>query len=321
MSGAAMTRGSEVDSAAEVVPATASAEPSRQIGVLGSANMDLVVRVVRPPVPGETVFGESVLSVPGGKGLNQAVAAARAGGTVAFIGAVGRDAHGDQLRGLLREEGIGTEHLRRVEAQTGTAHITVDALGQNCIIVVSGANRAVSSDQVPDAVLAGLGWLVTQLELDQDAVASVLARAHALGVRTVLTPAPARPLSPELLRSVDLLVPNELEACTIAGLDDPIAAARELSRTCPDVVVTLGSEGSVWATDGAVAERVPAPAVRAVDTTGAGDTFVGALVAALAEGCAMPDALRFATAAASIAVTRPGATSSMPTRAEIDVAA
>lgn len=279
--------------------------------------MDLVVQVDAPPRPGETIFGKSFRTVPGGKGLNQAVAAARAGGIVSFIGTVGEDAYGTELAELMAGEGISADHLRR-SGDTGTAHITVDASGQNSIIVVSAANLATTADQVTDEVLTGLSWLITQLELDVETVRTALARARAAGVRTALTPAPARELDDELLATVDLLVPNELEACQLAKMDDPVKAACELSRLCGDVVVTLGPDGAVWATGGRVAGEVAGRPVPAVDTTGAGDGFVGALITLLSEGVGMADALEAATAAAAIAVTRPGATSSVATRAEID---
>lgn len=288
----------------------------RPIGVLGSANMDLVVRVDAFPRPGETIFGHDFSTVPGGKGLNQAVAAARAGADVRFVGAVGTDAYGAQLRELLAREGMSTDHVKQVGA-TGTAHITVDASGQNSIVVVSGANREVAADQLA-TLLGELGWLATQLELNPAVVGDALARARDAGTRTALTPAPARPLAAELLASVDLLVPNELEACTLTGARDPLTAAARLSEICGDVVVTLGADGCAWATGGQVVRRVPGRRVRAVDTTAAGDTFVGVLLTLLAEGGAMERALDTATVAASIAVTRPGATSSMPTRDEID---
>lgn len=286
------------------------------IVVLGSANMDLVVRVDSPPLPGETVFGRSFGTFPGGKGLNQAVAAARAGGRVSFIGRVGADAFGGQIESLLAEEGI-VSHLRRGSLPTGTAHITVEESGQNSIIVVSGANGEVGPSDLEAAELAGSGWLLTQLELNQETVSHGLELARAAGVRTVLTPAPARALPDSLLAMVDLLVPNQGEACLLAGVADPLVAAERLSRVCGQVVVTLGGDGAVWARDGSVAATVSAAAVPVVDTTAAGDTFLGALAVALDEGAAMPEAMGFATRAAGIAVGRPGATTSMPSRQEI----
>ena len=281
--------------------------------------MDLVVRVDTPPRPGETIFGSSFITVPGGKGLNQAVALARAGGAVEFIGTVGTDSYGDELAALMVREGMRVEGLRR-EGITGTAHITVDAEGQNSIVVVSAANLLTSAGQLTAGTLGRLGWLVTQLELDVDTVGTALARAREAGVRTVLTPAPARKLDAALLANVDLLVPNELEACILTGMDDPAAAGQALSEVCKDGGGTLGADGALRAAGGRLVAEVPGRRVHAVDTTAAGDTFVGVLVALLAEGADMQHALTVATTAASIAVTRPGATSSMPTRAEIDAA-
>jgi ribokinase len=289
---------------------------SRPILVLGSANLDLVVRVDRPPLPGETVFARSFDTVPGGKGLNQAVACARAGGGVRFSGAVGRDGFGDRLIAQLDAEGIDATAVRRTDAPTGTAHITVDASGQNAIVVASGANADVDASVLP-ASADGVRWLITQLELPAATVAAALSWCRRLGVRAVLTPAPVSAVEPEMLGLVDLLVPNQLEAAALAGTDDPVVAADRLSRRAGDVVITLGAEGSLWAQAGLVRHVEPALAVEAVDTTGAGDAYVGALVARLAEGAAMPVAMRWASAAAAIAVTRPGATSSLPTRDEV----
>ncbi len=288
------------------------------IGVFGSANMDLVVRVASPPQPGETIFGDSFATIAGGKGLNQAVAAARAGAPVRFIGCVGDDAFGDELIAIMDSEGIGRSGLRRVPGATGTAHITVDSSGQNSIIVVAAANSQVTSADFTRAVIDGLGWLVTQLELPQLAVREALAHARSRGVRTVLTPAPASRLPEDLLRTVDLLVPNQFEAAVLSGEPDPRRAAVLLSRVCGDVVVTLGGDGAVWAHGGQVKAHVPARSVSVIDTTAAGDTFVGVLVAERAAGADFREALEAATAAAAIAVGRPGATASMPSRAEID---
>jgi ribokinase len=293
---------------------------SETIAVLGSANLDLVVQVGRHPEAGETLAGTSFRTVPGGKGLNQAVAAARAGARVRFLGAVGTDDFGDLLLATLAAEGIDSSGVQRVGEPSGTAHIRVAADGQNSIVVVAGANATVTADQLVGADAPLPGWLVTQLELPLDTVAAALSWARAAGVRTVLTPAPARQLPAGLLAAVDLLVPNELEAGQLAGVDDPLGAAAELSRLCGDVVVTLGAEGAAWARGGRVIGRVPAVAVTAVDTTAAGDTFVGVLVALLAEGLDLPDALGPASHAAALAVSRLGSTTSMPTRAEIDAA-
>ncbi len=286
------------------------------IGVFGSANMDIVVRVDELPRAGETIFGDSLITNPGGKGLNQAVAAARAGGQVEFIGTFGTDGYGDELAALLDSEGIGARELRR-EGTTGTAHIAVERGGENTIVVVSGANLATTADQVTDALLDSIGWLVSQLELDLDNVFAAFRTARTRGVRTVLTPAPARPLADDQLATVDLLVPNQHEACLLAGETDPLVAAAALSRRCADVVVTLGADGAAWARGGEVVAQLPSRRVEAVDATAAGDTFVGALVAQLAAGTDFRRAIEVAQVAASITVTRPGAADSMPRWEEI----
>lgn len=291
-----------------------------RIAVLGSANMDLAVRVQRPPLPGETISGSAFATIPGGKGLNQAVAAARAGGNVQFLGAVGDDAFGDRLLALLARERIDAAAVRRLDSPTGTAHITVDEAGENSIIVVAGANGRVVPQILRTADTAGVGWLMTQLELPLETVADALEWAAAAGVRTVLTPAPARPLDDDLLRRVALLVPNGLEACQLSRTDDPLEAACRLSQLCADVVVTLGSSGSAWARGGAIRHRERAVPAAVIDTTAAGDTYVGVLVTMLAEGGEIDAAMRFASVAASLGVARTGATDSMPTRDEIEAA-
>ncbi|TFD55362.1 ribokinase [Cryobacterium sp. Hh7] len=298
------------------------------IAVLGSANMDLVVRQSRLPRPGETIFGAGFSTVPGGKGLNQAVAAARLGGAVNFLGAVGADTYGSELRALMLAEGIRSDGLATADAPTGTAHISVVDSGENSIVVVSGANAAVTTlSEVQRAAIAESAFLVMQCELPISVLVEGIAAAHAVGVFTVLTPAPVMPLPEGFLASVDLVVPNQIEAAELTGESDPVRAAEVLSADQTWAIVTLGSEGSVVAYDGEVLGLAPARPVTAVDTTAAGDTFVGALVARLAAGYVrgtavtpdeMVEAVRFATVASSIAVTRAGATSSMPTRDEVE---
>ncbi|MEU9084929.1 ribokinase [Streptomyces sp. NPDC048357] len=289
------------------------------IAVLGSTNMDLVAYVPKAPRLGETVTGRAFRTVPGGKGANQAVAAARSGGEVVMIGAVGADEFGVRLRSALCAAGIDTAGLRTVEGPSGTAHITVDDEGGNSIIVIPGANARVTGLEAgDDARIAAAGALLLQLELPLTAVLAGALAARAHGVRTVLTPAPAQPLTAELLAATDLLVPNEHEAAALTGLTDPGQAAAALLHDVPEVVITLGAAGVLYAARGRQALSVPAPRVRAVDTTAAGDTFVGALAVALGEGRPMPDALRWASAAAALSVQRHGAQDSMPTRAETD---
>lgn len=288
------------------------------IVVLGSANMDLVVRLPRLPVPGETMFGSSFTTVPGGKGLNQAVAAARVGGEVAFLGAVGGDAFGVQLRETLTAAGVDISGVALVGRPSGTAHISVLDGGENAIVVVPDANGVeLILDGVQRRAILGARYLVVQFERPLPLVAAAVAFAREHGVVTVVTPAPVLPLPEGFLRNVDILVPNAAEACALAGVDDEAAAARTLSRTVGTVVVTRGSRGALVARGGEVVAEVAPHRVTPVDTTGAGDTFTGVLVARLAAGDAEPDALRAASVAAALATTRSGASSSMPTWPEI----
>ncbi|WP_405786904.1 ribokinase [Streptomyces sp. NBC_01367] len=289
------------------------------IAVLGSTNMDLVAYVAKAPRLGETVTGRAFRTVPGGKGANQAVAAARSGGEVVMIGAVGADEFGVRLRSALTAARVDTAALRTVEGTSGTAHITVDDEGGNSIVVVPGANAAVTGLETGDeARIAAAGSLLLQLELPLSAVLAGARAARAHGVRTVLTPAPAQSLPADLLAATDLLVPNEHEAAALTGLTDPLRAAEALLAEVPEVVITLGAAGALYAARGREPLTVPAPRVRAMDTTAAGDTFVGALAVALGERRPMPEALRWASAAAALSVQRPGAQDSMPTRAETD---
>ena len=290
------------------------------IVVLGSANMDLVVRQPRLPEPGETIFGSAYSAVPGGKGLNQAVAAARAGGDVAFVGAVGHDAFGAQLRATLVADGIDVARLVEVDVETGTAHIAVMDGGENSIVVVPGANAALTALSADDtAPIERAGYLLAQFERPLDLVADALALAKRRGVTTVLTPAPVQEVPAGLLELVDILVPNAIEARQLAGLADEIAAALALSAGRL-VVMTRGGDGVLVARDGEVLHDLPARRVEPVDTTGAGDTFTGVLVARLSRGDDLPTALAAAGVGASISVTRAGATTSMPEWAEIAAA-
>ncbi|WP_344335146.1 ribokinase, partial [Streptomyces globosus] len=278
------------------------------ITVLGSTNMDLVAYVPKAPRLGETVTGREFRTAPGGKGANQAVAAARLGARVAMIGAVGADAFGVRLRSALTAAGVDTCGLRTVEGASGTAHITVDDEGGNSIIVVPGANGLVTGLESGDEErIAASGTLLLQLEVPLSAVAAAARAARAHGVRTVLTPAPVQPLPPDLPDAVDLLVPNEHEAAALTGLTDPRQAAAALLERFPEVVVTLGAAGALHAARGEEPYAVPAPRVGAVDTTAAGDTFAGALAVALGEGRPMREAMARAAAAAALSVQRPGA--------------
>ncbi|KAB8184644.1 ribokinase [Microbispora catharanthi] len=286
------------------------------ISVFGSANMDLVAYVAQAPKPGETLTGREFRTIPGGKGANQAIAAARAGADVAFLGAVGDDAFGPVLRAALAEAGVEVAALRVVPGPSGVAHIVVQDGGDNSIIVVPGANGAVTGPVGRDAEIIGRSdALLLQLELPMDAV---VAAAQVPGTEVILTPAPAVPLPAELLETVDLLVPNEHEAAALTGRDDPRDALEALLDLVPEAVVTLGARGALYGSRDGTRLREAAVPVRAVDTTAAGDTFAGALAVARTEGADPARALRFASAAAALSVQREGASTSMPHRHEID---
>lgn len=292
-----------------------------RIAVFGSANIDLVVTVPVAPGRGETVTGHEFRTGPGGKGANQAVAAARAGADVRFLGAVGDDAFGRQARAALAGAGCDVGRLRTVPGPTGTAHIVVDDAGANSIVVVPGANAAMTGAEDADlAAIRGCDALLLQLELPMPGVLAAARAAGAAGVPVLLTPAPARELPAELLSAVDLLLPNEHEATALTGHHDPDTAVAALLERVGEVVVTLGAAGSRYARAGGPTLRVPAVPATAVDTTGAGDTFTGALATARAEGLPIERALTFAATAASLAVRRAGAATAAPTRAEIDAA-
>ncbi|MEU5659489.1 ribokinase [Streptomyces sp. NPDC047737] len=289
------------------------------IAVLGSTNMDVVAYVARAPGRGETVTGRELRTVPGGKGANQAVAAARAGGEVVMIGAVGTDEYGSRLRTNLEHAGVDTDLLHTAAGPSGTAHIVVDDEGANAIVVIPGANGTVTAlGPGEKAAVAAAGLLLLQLELPMTAVTEGAMTAKAAGVRTILTPSPVQPLPAGLLDCVDLLVPNEHEAAELTGRTDPRAAAQLLLGQVPEVVITLGRKGCLYAARGGEPVLFPAPEVTAVDTTAAGDTFVGTLAVALGEGRPVPEAVAWASCAAALCVQRPGASTSMPYRSEID---
>jgi ribokinase len=295
-----------------------------RIVVVGSLNMDLVVRSPRFARPGETIAGTSFLTVPGGKGANQAVAAQRAGGEVAMIGGVGDDAFGVAMRQGLAKEGIDVEHLGVCAGvASGVALITVDDAGENTIIVVAGANGMVSTVDVAHArqTITAAQVVLLQLEVPMPVVEAAARVAHEAGRTVILNAAPAAPLAESLLPLVDYLVVNEIELLAIAGpaaQDEAVAIAMLRERGAGAVVVTLGAAGArLVPVDGPVT-LIPAYPVDAVDTTAAGDAFVGAFAVALAEGVPVDDALRRGNAAGALTVTRAGAQPSLPTRAEVD---
>lgn len=293
------------------------------IVVVGSLNVDLVVQVARFPKPGETLLGSDYAQHPGGKGANQAVAAARAGGRVKMVGRVGNDSFGQQLKAGLAREGIDVGEVQQLDAPSGVAFISVDASGQNCIIVAPGANARLTPEALTPEQFAGASALLVQLEVPLEAVLRAAQLARQAGAKVLLNCAPAQPLTPAQLAHIDLLITNEAEAALLlarapeAVVADPLAAARQLAQQVPQAVITLGARGAVWA-ERARAGQQPAFAVQAIDTTAAGDAFVGALAVALGEGQPLPKAVRFAAAAGALATTRAGAQPSLPHRAAIE---
>jgi ribokinase len=294
--------------------------------VVGSLNMDLVVRAARQPKAGETLIGADFSTAAGGKGANQAVAAARLGAQVAMIGCVGADLYGTRLRTALLEEGIDCRAVTEVEgSSTGIASILVDDAGQNAIVVVPGSNAALTSIHLDAqrALLAAAQVMVLQLEVPQATVEAALVQGRQFGCRLILNPAPVSgPLPAHWYALVDYLIPNESEAAALTGLpvDSPASALRAaqqlLQAGARRVLITLGAQGVLYA-DGEGHQHFAVAPVAAVDSTAAGDTFVGGFAAALAEGLSLEEAIALGQRAASLAVTRRGAQPSIPYRHEV----
>lgn len=289
--------------------------------VIGSSNLDLTVRLDRLPVVGETVSGGEFYQSFGGKGANQAVAARRAGADVLFVTKVGADANGEVIARHLVEQGIPAVGLRQDRrAPTGVALIVVDTHGRNMIAVAPGSNRLLTAEEIREHALAfeEAKVLLVQLEVPLAAVTQALTLAKAKGMTTILNPAPAQSLPDRLLKLVDIVTPNETEATVLTGQAGREAAARDLlARGVREVVVTLGEQGALWTNAAGMKAILPFKATP-VDSTAAGDAFNGALAAALAEGRSLDRALRFASAAGALAVTKRGAQESMPGRREIE---
>lgn len=295
--------------------------------VIGSLNMDLVAQAERLPRAGETLLGQSFATVPGGKGANQAVAAARLGGQVAMIGCVGADAYGHALRQALAYEGIDCQGVRVAEdVATGIAMIVVDANSQNAIVIVAGGNGQLESTDIErfDGLLQAADVVVCQLEIPYPVVAFVLQRAHEAGKTVILNPAPVTgPLPSQWLGWIDYLIPNETEAQALTGLAvNSVAEAEQAASLLREagagkIILTLGERGVLFA-DGVQSRHSPGRKVQAVDTTAAGDTFVGGFAAALARGLDESQAIAFGQAAAALSVTRAGAQPSIPTLAQVE---
>jgi ribokinase len=294
---------------------------------VGSLNMDLVIRAARIPQPGETILGGAFHTVPGGKGANQAVAAARLGAHVAMVGRVGQDDFGAMLLDGLVAEGIdASQVIQDPEAATGVALIVVDDQGQNAIVVASGANARLSPAQVAAGCvpIAAANALLLQLESPLAAIEQAAQLATVQGVTVILNPAPARALPPDFLALVDVLVPNEIEAALLTGLPvADLAQARAAAAALREmgagtVVLTLGERGALLAT-GEDAQLCPAFSVEPVDTTAAGDAFVAGLAVALGEGQPLIEAVRWGTASGALATTVLGAQPSLPRREDVEL--
>ena len=299
---------------------------SPTIVIVGSVNMDLMLRCPHLPRPGETVSGHDFRTLPGGKGANQAVAAARLGASVSLIGCVGGDSFGEQAMSALRGEGIDLRHLYVAQGvATGVAMVLVDDSGENSIALASGANAALSIEQIDaaSAVIAGAALLVCQLETPLASIQRAIAIAHAAGVPVLLNPAPAQSLPDGLLRQITWLVPNEGEAALLSGciLTKPAGAQDAVQtlvrRGAASVIVTLGAQGVAWGDANGSRHQAAKPA-RVQDTTGAGDAFVGALAAELALGRPLNHAIEFAQCVAAYSVEHIGAQAAMPRRADLD---
>ncbi len=296
------------------------------IVVVGSLNMDLVIRAAALPAPGETVRGEPFHTFPGGKGANQAVAAARLGADVAMIGRVGTDSFGRELKEILQSSGADLSMVEDTTGvATGTAIITVDPQGQNTIVISAGANGALTPEDMDrlGEVIGRARVLLLQLEIPLETVAAAVDLAASKGVRVILNPAPYHDLPPSLLQKLDCLIPNDVEAGYLSGIRvDGLESAKRAAKRIMElgvrsVVVTLGRNGALWA-DGESLVHVPAYKVEALDETAAGDAFIGCLAAGLVGLKAFPQALKTAAACGALTATKLGAQSSLPSREELN---
>ncbi|MNI04152.1 Ribokinase [compost metagenome] len=298
-----------------------------KIVVVGSINMDLVVQTNQIPVPGETLIGQQFAMVPGGKGANQAVAAARLGAEVTMIACVGDDLFGTQMLERLNSEGIDTSHIKVIpQISTGIAAIQIVPGGDNSIIVVPGANMQVTPEQVEEASVCfqGADIVLVQLEIPLPAVAKAIELARRYGVRTILNPAPARELPRELLQQIDVITPNETEASILTrGKVEALITVEERLQEMKqlvqqgDIMITHGAKGIVYDIEGQQGS-FPAYQVKVVDTTAAGDSFNAGIAVRWGEGSSLTEAVAFATKVAAITVTRFGAQTSLPTREEVE---
>jgi len=300
--------------------------PSPKIMVIGSMNMDLVIRTPRMPLPGENIFGKGFKMFPGGKGANQAVGAARLGAEVTIFGRVGKDIFGERLLKNLREGKVNANYVEKDENEaTGIAFICVDDTGENSIIVVSGANMRCSKNDIDRAksLFPAMDLLILQLEIPTDVVSYAIEISHGYHLPVILNPAPAKEFKIELLSTNDILTPNRYEASLLSGVkikDLPsakLAAQRLQDRGVKVVVITMGERGALL-TDSKEIAYVPARSVKPKDTTAAGDAFTAGLAVALTENKELEEAVHFANDVAALSVTKPGAQTSLPTRKEVE---
>ena len=290
------------------------------IAVVGSAMIDLTAYATVIPAPGQTLEGDLFTTGFGGKGANQAVIAAHCGAEVHFVGKLGRDLFGDSIAENFKKLGIDSEYVERSDTPNGVAHIWVDANGENRIIIIPGANHEIESKKAIEAIesIAGLAVVVAQCEIKQEVTLAAFSAAKKRGCVTILNPAPYQPLSEELLAVTDWIIPNETEFKELHGQAPTSDEALKKFRPGKNSIVTLGSEGAVLITSDGDLTRVSAPTVNAVDTTGAGDAFVGVFAFGLASGKNPEDAMKLGIKVASMSVTRKGAQSSYPSQAEIE---
>jgi len=305
---------------------TPSTEGRNGVVIVGSVTADVTTFSQRLPARGETILGDQFTLMLGGKGANQAVAAGRAGALTSFVGCVGDDLFHDLVVDGLTEAGVDLTHLRTVPGPTGVAHIRVDASAQNDIVMVPLANAELNTAQIDealDALAPTTSVLLTQLETPSALTAHITAKARALGMTVILDPAPAAPLPAEVWANIDIVTPNETEASVLSGIEVTDAATAEqagrwfLGHGVGAAVITLAAQGSCVVTAEGAALVPPLP-VEAVDTTAAGDAYAGYLGAALADGASLTDAVRLATAAGALTVTKQGASPSLPVRADVD---
>lgn len=298
---------------------------SNKILVVGSSNTDMTVKSPSLPKPGETIIGGDFLMGPGGKGANQAVAAKRLGGDVSFVCKVGRDIFGDNAIATYEKEGLDTSEILRSDKPSGVALILVDSEGENCISVASGANGDITPADIDSKkdLIENAGILLLQLEMPTESVVRAAQIAHGAGVYVILNPAPACKLPSEIFPLIDLMTPNQTESEFFTGIhvNDEATAAQAAQALrdmgVGDIVMTMGSKGSMGFTSAGEQFFTPAKKVKAVDATAAGDTFCGALAVALSEGRSLPEAAEFATSASALTVQKRGAQESLPYRNQL----